>query len=243
MKLRILIVDDEAPARRRMAKLIRQESDCDLIGEAESGAQAIDLIRSLRPNLILLDIQLKDKTGFDVMKAVGSVFEGVLIFITAFDEHAIQAFEINAIDYLLKPYKTQRFVEALERARRQLLRQEQPSVAELLEQLEMLHQPNARSLRIPEGKTIHYLDATQLEYIQADGAYCLFYAPGQVKTIRISLKKAETLLPGSFVRISRSVIINRGKISRTRTLKHSIEIEMSSGVQFMAGRSYLDGEV
>lgn len=242
MKLRTLIVDDEAPARRRMVKLIREAPDCELAGEAESGAEAIGLIHSLRPNLILLDIQLKDMTGFEVLKAVSTVFDGALIFITAFDEHAIQAFEVNAVDYLLKPYKNQRFVQAIERAHRQLLHQQQPSIADLLEQLQLLHLSPPPGLRIPEGKIMHYLDADQLEYVQADGPYARFYTPEQVKTIRISLKKATTLLPENFVRISRSVIINRAKISWTKNLKHSIEIAMSCGVQFVASKDYWGGE-
>lgn len=238
MNLKTLIVDDEAPARRRMAQLLREEPDCELLGQAENGAEAIELIRSLRPNLVLLDIQLKDKTGFEVMQAVGSEYQGTLIFITAFDEHAIQAFEINAIDYLLKPYKTSRFKEAVERARRLLSSRQQPSMEELLQQLVGLPLHPPALLRIPEGKIVHHLDGETLEHIRADGSYCRFYTAGNSKTIRISLKEVAALLEEPFVRISRSVIINRRKIRWTKKLKHSMEVELESGVQFSVSRDY-----
>lgn len=238
MQLKVLIIDDEAPARRRMASLLKQEVDCELLGQAESGTEAIQLIRDLQPNLLLLDIQLKDKTGFEVMQAVGSDFTGALIFITAFDEYAIQAFEVSAIDYLLKPYKAQRFKQAIARARHLLTNQQQPSVADLLQHLQLFPRSTSSSLKIPEGKTIHYLDTERLEYIQADGAYSQFHSLGSTKIIRIGLKQVAELLPEQFVRINRSVIINRGKISWTRALANSTEIEMESGIQFVTSRAY-----
>ncbi len=235
MKLKTAIIDDEAPSRRRMKKLIASEPDCICIGEAENGQDAIKLIQSQKPDLLLLDIQLKDMTGFEVLDEVGHFYNNKVIFITAYDQYAIKAFEANALDYLLKPFKKERFSESISRAIRQTRSDHFPLWSDLARVLK----ENQNLLKIKEGKTIHHVRVIDLIYIRAEGYYCHFIQENKVsKLIRISLKETEQTLPPQFIRISRSLIINRKKISWIRDLSKTIEIEMTNGTHFTANKDY-----
>ncbi len=237
MTIRTVIIDDEAPARRRMKKLLQTRKGYELVGEAESGKQAIDIIGLQKPDLILLDIQLKDMTGFDVIKSI-NFNEGAIVFITAYDSYAIQAFEENAIDYLLKPYKEDRFYEALNRVReRQNVNYEQ-SINELIRRISDTSSP--LKIRIPEGKTTHLVDGRAIEFIQSDGYYSnIHFEDGSSKMIRISLKSLETILPFTFTRINKSVIVNRDKILSIRQLKRTVEIELPGNKVLYSNRKIL----
>ena len=229
MKFRTLIIDDEAPSRRRMKKLLEAVPDCSVIGEAESGTDAIDQIRSLQPDLIFLDIQLKDMTGFEVLEQLPDV-KCQIIFITAFDEFAIKAFDLNAIDYLLKPYKESRFHEAISRLRLRSTEVSYSNLQALAQQLSKSKSPE--KLRISEGKTIHLIEVDKLIFVQSDTYYCqLHFEEGKEKIIRISLKKLETVLPDQFLRINRSFIINKNKIESIKKRKRSTDIELPGGLQ------------
>lgn len=230
MKIRTVIVDDEAPARRRIKKLLESISDCELIGEAESGSKAIKVIDSLKPDLVLLDIQLKDMTGFEVLNTLKTQALNV-IFTTAYDSYAIRAFEENAIDYLLKPYKDARFLEAIERARMRHNTDYNQSIKDFIGKI------SSRSLdqkiQIPEGKTIHLLESNKIEFIQSNGYYSDFHFEDEsTKMIRTSLKSLENILPHHFVRIGKSVIINKHKILSLRHLKSTIELELPNDQKF-----------
>ncbi len=229
IKIRTIIVDDEAPARRRMKKLLQVRPEFELIGEAERGSEAIQLIQALAPELILLDIQLKDMTGFDVLQNITHQSAKV-IFITAYDAFAIQAFEENALDYLLKPYKDDRFFAALERVRALVSLSDSTAIQELLQKLK---QAPSERLRISEGKTTHLLEASTIDYVKSDTYYCHFYFEDlTTKVIRISLKQLETILPSQFLRINKSIIINKEKILSLRELKRTMEVYLPNDVCF-----------
>lgn len=230
MKIRTLIIDDEAPARRRMKKLLQIREEFELIGEGERGSEAVELIDSLNPELLLLDIQLKDMTGFDVLQAIQHQSVKV-IFITAYDAYAIQAFEENAIDYLLKPYKADRFHEALDRARTLVSLVKNPSMQQLLQSLQ--RSQDAERLKIMEGKTTHLFEASHIHYIKSDTYYCHFYFEDQSsRVIRISLKQLEVLLPSQFLRINKSIIINKEKVLSIRELKRTMEVSLPHNISF-----------
>ena len=233
MTARTLIVDDEAPARRRLRNLLASRPDCDIVGEAESGATAVELISQLQPDLLLLDIQLKDMTGFEVLKKTRDLFPGVVIFITAYDEFAIKAFEAKAIDYLLKPFKNQRFHESLEHAIQTIEKGKSTSFDELLDLVEKKMSRDGL-VKIQEGKVSHHIHSGELIYVQSDASYCHFHSKSDVKMIRISLKETERQLPSNFVRINRSVIINTSKISSTKQHKNSVQIILTNGDEFTA---------
>lgn len=225
MKIRTVIVDDEAPALRRIKQFLSKNTDFELIGEADSGSEAIELITNLKPDLLILDIQLKDMTGFDVLKNIKAL-RTKIVFITAYDEFAIRAFEKGAIDYLLKPYKKERFEAALERIRKQYKKNEIPLVQELYD---MLSGSNSRSsyIEVIEGKTTFLIDSKSLVYIKADGYHSIFYDESDgKKMIRTSLKNMEMILPENFVRVGRSYILNLEKMKSYKRLKNSIEVEL-----------------
>ena len=231
---RILIVDDEAPARKRMKKLLEKEKELKIIAEAESGAQAIEQINALKPDLVLLDIQLKDMTAFEVLSSL-SEGEREIIFITAYDEFALKAFEENAIDYLLKPYKKERFLEAINRAKFRLKNQQLSKLEQVLKQLAPVGKPG--KLKIPEGNSIHLIEADALICIKADTYYCHFHLEDKrKKVIRISLKKLEALLPSTFLRINRSVIINKDKIESMKQRRNKVDLELKGGFEFISDK-------
>ena len=133
--IRAAIVDDEPPARRKVRDLLAREADVEVVGEAASGPEAVELIRSVRPDLVLLDIQMPGLDGFGVIEAVGVESMPLIVFVTAYDEHALRAFEVHAFDYLLKPFAPRRFQGALERARQRLAQTAAPAAARLGELL------------------------------------------------------------------------------------------------------------
>ena len=127
VKLRTLIVDDEPLARERIKRFLRDEPEIEIIGECGNGADAIVAIKNDKPDLVFLDIQMPEKTGFDVIKTLGTAHMPAIVFVTAYDQHALKAFQVRALDYLLKPFDRERFKDALSRARKQLERDENGS--------------------------------------------------------------------------------------------------------------------
>lgn len=227
MTVRTVIIDDEAPARRRMKKLLKATASHELVGEAESGRQAIEVINDKKPDLVLLDIELKDITGFDVIRFVNAQKINI-VFITAYDTYAIQAFEENAIDYLLKPYKDDRFYEALERAKERYTRNTEIAILDLIHKFSK-GDVHSGKIQVPEGKTMHYMEEDKIDFVQANSYYCNFHLEGEkMRIIRISLKSLETILPKNFVRVNKSMIVNKNKIKSIRHLKNTIEIELAN---------------
>lgn len=230
--IRTIIVEDEAPSRRRIKKLLAEGPRCILLDEAENGTEAIEKIGEHRPDLVLLDIQLKDMTGFEVLQKVSPWFEGLVVFITAYDEYAIRAFEANATDYLLKPFKKERFTQALSKVIYAFDHNQHMSLEGLMDYLKA--SGIVRFIDVKEGAKTHRVDPTEITYIQAEGYYCHLHSGGDSKLIRVQLKEIGAQLPAYFVRINRSVIINTQKISWVRKLKRSVMVEMLDGEQFMA---------
>ncbi|MEO0572526.1 MAG: LytTR family DNA-binding domain-containing protein [Bacteroidota bacterium] len=240
MKIKTVIVDDEAPTRRRMKRLLGSNGIFDLIGEAENGEDAIPLINKAKPDFLLLDIELKDITGFEVLSRLSPEINPIIIFITAYDEYAIKAFEASAVDYLLKPYKTERFERALEKVRGLFESNTSPSFQELLRTLKQANSNHIRVLKIPEGKTQHHFQPDKIIYIKSDNYYCNFHMDKEreQKLIRISLKSLEPLLPSDFIRISKSVIINKTRIDSIKSLKKYFEVNMTNGHTLTAYKTF-----
>ncbi len=238
-EIKVLIVDDEAPARRRMAKLLSSQKGFSLIGQAENGEEAIEFINDLKPDLLLLDIQLKDMTGFDVLKKIQKEIYCSIIFITAYDQFAIDAFEANALDYLLKPYKDERFFRAIKKTISLIETKSKPSLQDITFLMEKFNERRTK-IKVNEGKVTHFINTDDLVYVKSESYYCNFYSMSNAKpkVIRISLKKLEASIPDYFVRINKSVIVNTKKISAIRVLKNEIELGLEGGADFVAKRSY-----
>lgn len=236
-QIRTLVVDDEGPARRRLDKLVREHPHLLWLDSAASGQQAIEKIETLRPDLLLLDIQLKDLLAFDVLKQTETAFTGQVIFITAYDEYAIQAFEAQAIDYLLKPYAPERFSRAIDRAIK-LIQTQQPFDINLLLQQLKKDQQREEMISISEGNKVHFLSKTDLIYIQSEGYYSKFHFDQHAQLIRITLKETLKHLPNEFVRINRFFIVNANKIKQLQRNQATCQLILDNGHEFSVSKRY-----
>ncbi|HLV24075.1 MAG TPA: LytTR family DNA-binding domain-containing protein [Moheibacter sp.] len=235
-KFRTIAVDDEAPALRRLLKMIEENTDLQLIASAKSASEAKEVIIELKPDILLLDIQLKDATAFELLSEIKNDFSGKIIFITAYDQYAVKAFEYEAIDYLLKPYSQERFDIAINRI---ISKNEFPDLSKLIEIFQE-KQNSSKSLMIPEGNKNYFLESEKLHYVSADGYYSNFIMENERKMIRISLKKLEEILPENFIRINKSIIINKNFIVELISNKSSSKLTMPDGNEFDVSDKYLE---
>ncbi len=222
MKIRALIVDDEQLARQRVRLLLGEESDVEVIGESEDGFEAVDQIQATKPDLIFLDVQMPDMDGFEVLRRVPQASLPVVIFTTAYDQHALRAFEVSALDYLLKPFKPSRFKEAVQRAR-ELIANKQAGVAArgLLTLLGQSPAPAGQLTRLAvktPGK-VTFVELDQIQAIEAAGKYAVVHVGKVNHVLRESMTSLESHLPSQqFLRISRSVIVNIDQIQELQPM-------------------------
>jgi len=252
--LRVLVVDDEPLGRQRVLDLLEDEVGIEVVGIAVDGAAAVDAIRSTRPDLVFLDVQMPRMSGLDVVNAIGPAEMPATIFVTAFDQYALNAFDAAAVDYLVKPFKDDRFEEALRRARRFV---ESESREQLHERLIALLQggstPSATPAWVPETPAKKYLEriavqmrgkmrvvpVSQIEFVTASGQYVELHVGAQRYIIRESMQHLEDQLdPEHFVRVHRSAIV---RLSLIETLLRSegsdYEVQLKGGVRLPVGRS------
>ena len=222
MTIRALIVDDEQLARQRVRMFLDEEPDVEVIGESADGFEAVDQIQAARPDLVFLDVQMPDMDGFEVLRRVPPALLPVVIFTTAYDQHALQAFEVNALDYLLKPFKPTRFKEAVQRAR-DLIANKQAGVAarELLALLGQRPAPAGQLARLAvktAGKVI-FLQLDQIQSIEAAGKYAVVHVGKENHVLRETMSSLESHLPPQrFLRISRSVIVNIDQVKELQPM-------------------------
>ena len=200
-RLTTIIVDDEALARRGLKYRLTGIEDIELAGEARNGREALEMIKALSPDLVFLDIQMPGMDGFDVLRALDEDEMPTIVFVTAFDEYAVQAFEANALDYLLKPIDFSRLAKAVGRLKSRLHEGAQLSSNE------------EDALFLKDSNTIHRIDLSKLQYIEAQGNYAAFiFSDAKPVMTLLTLQKLTSLLPSNFLRIHRSYIINLRKI-------------------------------
>ena len=221
MKIRALIIDDEPLARQRVRLLLAEEPDIDLIGECPDGFAAVDAIEATKPDLLFLDVQMPEMDGFEVLRRIPNDSLPVVIFTTAYDQHALRAFEVNAIDYLLKPFKPTRFKEAVQRARN-LIANKHAGAALLHARglLSLLGQTPSSSpagqltrLAVKTPGKVTFLELDQIHAIEAAGKYAVVHVAKENHILRETMASLESHLPPQqFLRISRSVIVNLDQI-------------------------------
>ncbi len=212
--IRALIADDEPPARRKVRRFLERDAEIGAIGEAGSGAEAIEAIRSFAPDLVFLDVQMPDMDGFAVLEAIPEPRDFHVVFLTAHEGHALRAFEAEALDYLLKPADPERFERALERAKEQVaLRRERtpkPETARFVKRI--LVEKNGREIFLP---------VERLDWAEADRNYLRLHAGGEEYAIRETLEHlARQLDPEQFARISRSELVNLDRIKEMQPWFH-----------------------
>ncbi len=243
MRLRCVIVDDEPPARNKIRKFLQGRDDIEVVGEAGDGLSAIEQILELRPDLVFLDIQMPRGDGFDVLKEVYSQYRPMVIFTTAYDEYAIRGFEVEALDYLLKPFTADRFQNAVDRAIRNRKAGENPQdkLAKLLAGLPLNTQRIQRVLVRADGR-MFFLKASEIDWVEAEEKYVVLHTRSQRHMIRQSIADMESqLTPAAFVRIHRCHLINLEALQEVQPLSHGDCIAvLKSGVHLNVGRSYKD---
>jgi two-component system LytT family response regulator len=255
--IRTLIVDDEPLARQGIRVRLEKDTDIEIVGEAGDGPSAVRAIKSLRPDLVFLDIQMPGCDGFDVLERTSATHMAVVIFVTAYEHYAIHAFEAHALDYLLKPIDSRRFRAALERARLELAKEEALAqrhlrMTELLSGREFLRQDavtanNAVSARlerlaVKDGDRFVLLKTDEIEWVQASANYVQVNAAGRSFLLRMTMNELERKLDNPpFVRIHRSIIVNADRIREIRPASHGdFEVALASGVAVPLSRRYRD---
>jgi two-component system LytT family response regulator len=223
-KIRTLIVDDEPLARRNLRVLLERDSQIVIVDECPNGREAVKAINSLSPDLIFLDIQMPELDGFDVLARVGPEQIQAIVFVTAFDQYALKAFEVHALDYLLKPFDDERFAYALRRAKSQIearaINRISKRLLALLEERENQRSENSTGdkgyltrLMIKASGRVVLLKVGEIDFIEADGNYAKLHVGRKSHLLRERMHDLEERLdPAQFVRIHRSVIVNLDRI-------------------------------
>jgi two-component system LytT family response regulator len=239
----VLVADDEKPARRRLLDLLRQEPGIGSVWEASDGAMTVDLIRRCRPDIVLLDVKMPELDGLGVIDRVGIPAMPLTIFVTAYDEHAIRAFEANALDYLLKPYSDARFRSAMSRARARL---DDRGLRDFAERVRRILTPGIvndaplQRIVIKGRGTTRFLDVMEVECIEAAGVYVVLHAGGKELLHRSSLTDIEAKLDAHhFIRIHRSAIVNLAHVAHLEPISHGeFEVVLKSGKRVRLSRTY-----
>lgn len=262
--IRVLIVDDEAIARRRLQRLLRSEPDVEVIGECSLGRDAVASIRAQRPDLVLLDVQLPDIDGFGVVSAVGPEQMPAVIFVTAYDVHALRAFEVHATDYLLKPFDAARFAHAFGRARQQL---DQASSAQIGRRLRALLEGEMKEVRQGTGKPdtalretatarsryitrltvkhdgrVIFVRIADIDWFEAEGNYVRVHAGKNTMMVRTTMQNLESSLdPAAFARIHRTVIVNVDRIQELQPwFAGNYVVILQDGTRLRLSRTFRD---
>ncbi len=216
MSIRTLIVDDEPLARERIRMLLEDLPEFEMVAESANGTEALHAIERLAPDLVFLDVQMPELTGFEVLDRLDPARIPVIVFVTAYDQYALQAFEVCALDYLLKPFDRERFARALARARAELDRRKaglvNDQVLKLLSELQQAKK-HLEKLIIRDGGRVFFLRADEIDWIEAAGNYVRLHAGKEEYLYRETMTKLEAQLnPERFVRIHRSAIVNTERI-------------------------------
>jgi two-component system LytT family response regulator len=239
--MKVLIVDDEPLAREGMRLLLSDEPDVTLVDEARNGAEAVKLVRAKRPDLVLLDVQMPELDGFGVLRELGADAMPPAIFVTAHDQYAIQAFEVNAIDYLLKPVTRERFQQALARVRERVSAQgmDNGHVRALLQQLAARPRYLARVALRSAGR-ISFVSIEDVLYVQAAENYVQLHLENARHLLHVPIATLEASLdPEMFMRIHRSMIVNIRQVRELETGPHGEYIVvLKSGARLQSSRGY-----
>ena len=243
LPIRTLIADDEPIARRGVRLLLERDGGIEIVGEASGGVEAADLITRLRPDLVFLDVQMVGCDGFETLRRVGPEVAPVVVFVTAYDEYALRAFEFNAVDYLLKPYDDVRFAAALDCARDLVMRKRNDIVDNRLTRLlEHIEGEGRDRILLKSSGEIILLKTSEIDWIEAEGDYVKFHVAGRTHLMLGTMAALEERLdPARFIRIHRSTIVNA---DRLRKLSPSFEGEyavvLQDGTKLRLSRGYQD---
>ncbi len=242
-KIRAMVVDDEAMARERVVSLLRQEQDIELIGECSDGQQAVNAINSQQPDLVFLDVQMPAVDGFRVIEQVGPEKMPAVVFVTAYDEYAVRAFEVHALDYLLKPFGRERFQQTLQHARTHVERRRAGDLGKRLMALVQDIKPEPQKLDrlvVKSGGRVFFLRTEDIVWIEAAGNYVRLHLGEDSHLFRETMNGIEARLdPQRFVRIHRSRIVNSDRIKELQPwFNGEYVVVLQNGTRLTLSRGY-----
>jgi len=234
-KTRAVIVDDEELARQMLREFLSGHQEIEIVAECANGFEAVKAVTELKPDLVFLDIQMPKLDGFEVLELIGT--ERAVIFVTAYDEYAIRAFDIHAVDYLLKPFGAERFETALQRAR-QRLGGKLPAATELSSSARPPAQPLERIV-VRDGTRVFIIPIAKLDYAEAQDDYVALASEGKKHLKQQTISSLESSLdPSRFLRIHRSYIVNLEKVTKVEPYsKDNHMVVLSNGTQLPVSRS------
>lgn len=241
--MRIFVVDDEPAARRKVTRFLEQHLDVQLVGEASAGREAVERISQEQPDLVFLDVQMPDMDGFEVAEALAAgEHVPAIVFATAHDEYAVRAFEVNAIDYLLKPFDRERFDRSLERARKSIGENPAEAQSQLLTLLDSIRPPGqyAKRLLVPTQGRAVFVSTADIARFESDRNNVMIYSRGGTFALRSTLELLERKLdPQQFVRIHRSHIVNLDAVKEIHPWFHGdFKLRLHDGTELMWSRRY-----
>jgi len=240
-KIRTLVVDDEPLARRRIQRMLARHPDIEVIGECTGGREAIRVIREQQPTLVFLDVQMPEVDGFAVLDAIGARDMPLIIFVTAYDQYAVRAFEVHALDYLLKPFDRRRFDIALERAQSRLPSEQSDASERTLALLEELRaqQRHLERMVIKAGGRAFFIKTEEIDWIEAEGKYVRLHIGRESHLVREAISQIEAQLdPKRFLRIHRSTIVNLDRVRELQPWFHNdYRVILRDGTELMLSRS------
>jgi two-component system LytT family response regulator len=244
--LRVLIVEDEPHARGLLREMLTADGDVTVVAESADGASAVADIERCQPDLVLLDVQLPDMDGFEVLEQLDEDVAPIVVFVTAFDHYAIKAFEVHALDYLLKPFDAPRLEAAIARARRTLRLERSvrtdERIVQLLETVRSLRRAPASRIPLKSEGSIRFVETESIDWVEIDDHLLRLHTGGKALPVRGSLSNLEKRLDASqFVRIHRSSIVNVARISEIRTdADGEYVLVLSNGTALPVGRRFRD---
>jgi two-component system LytT family response regulator len=239
-RIRALLVDDEEPARELLRALLAKWPEVEIVGEADDGAVALDLIRKHAPDVVFLDVQMPRMTGFDVVAALAEEDLPLIVFATAYDQYALRAFEVSACDYLLKPFDAERLTTTMRRVFAQREAADRGLSAALRSLLAHLREPAIERIVVKSDGRHLFLNADEIEWIEALGKDIRIHLTGSALVIRESRNSIERRLNGArFLRVHRSALVNRAQVREMQPwFKGDYVLILRDGTRIVSGRTY-----
>jgi two-component system, LytTR family, response regulator len=242
--IRVLVADDELPARQRLIDLLQRDEQIASVVQAADGQTAVEMIQSEHPDLLFLDVQMPELDGLAVIDAIGADRMPLTVFVTAYDQHAIRAFEANALDYLLKPFSDERFEAAMARVKSRLdernLKEFGQRVMKMVSAAPAAPERRLDRLVVKSGGTTRFIRAVDIDWIEAAGVYVTLHVGGKELLYRAALNDlAEKLDPRRFVRVHRSALINIESVLQLEPISHGeFEAVLRDGARTRVSRTY-----
>jgi len=240
VRIKALIVDDEPLARDRIREMLKEHPEVEVIGEARNGREAVDSVASHNPDLMFLDVQMPDFDGFTVLQNLKQM--PLIIFVTAYDQHALRAFDVHAVDYLTKPFDRKRFADALDQAKVFMKGAKEPDTARILSMLQEMRAGSSYLERfaVKNGETVFFVRAEDVDAIEAQGNYVRLSLAGSSHLLRDTLNNIESQInPRMFVRIHRRTIVNIDRVKEVQTwARGEYRVVLHTGAHYTLSRGY-----